>query len=149
MPTTATKRASAKKPTKVSKSTSAPDLAATFQALKSVLKPFESRSELRTDKPKDYHLYTRNRIYKGQQIYFAGVKLNKNYVSFYLMTVYSSPKQKALISPALKKRMQGKACFNFTTPDSALMKALSQLVSSGAKAFLDVDQLDVTGMKCD
>lgn len=45
--------------------------------------------------------------------------------------------------------MQGKACFNFTSSDPPLLKELSALVNSGVKAFLDVDQLDVTGMKCD
>jgi hypothetical protein len=31
------------------------------------------------------------------------------------------------MSPALKKRMQGKACFNFTEVDPALFRELKQL----------------------
>lgn len=130
-------------------STINPDFAATFAALRAILQPYEAECVVKVNSPTDYQLYTQKKIYKGQQIYFAGVKQNKNYVSFYLMTVYGSAKQKALISPALQKRMQGKACFNFTSSDPPLLKELSALVKSGAKAFLDVDQLDVTGMKCD
>jgi hypothetical protein len=125
------------------------DLPATFAALKNVLKPYEAKCSVESDTPKDYHLNTIKKIYKGQQVYFAGVKLNKNYVSFYLMTVYGSPKQKSAISPELNRRMQGKACFNFTSPDPQLIKELAALVKTGAKSFLDVDELDVAGMKCD
>jgi hypothetical protein len=125
------------------------DLSSTFDILKRVLAPYEMQCVVKTDKPKDYHLYTRKKILKGQQIYFAGVKSNKNYVSFYLMTVYGSPEQKKSISPQLKKRMQGKACFNFTSVEPALLKDLSALVKAGSKKFLETDELDVTGMKCD
>jgi hypothetical protein len=35
------------------------------------------------------------------------------------------------ISPALKKRMQGKSCFNFTSPDPVLFRELGKLTSKG------------------
>jgi len=147
----ATAAAAKKKATAGSAAATKPgvDLPATFAALKNVLKSYEAKCEVTADTSKDYHLNTIKKIYKGQQVYFAGVKLNKNYVSLYLMTVYGSPKQKSAISAELKKRMQGKSCFNFTSPDVGLMKELAALVKSGAKSFLDVDELDVAGMKCD
>lgn len=89
-----------------------PDFAATFTALKAILQPYEAECVVKVNSSTDYQLYTQKKIYKGQ-IYFAGVKQNKNYVSFYLMTVYGSAKQKALISPALQKRNAGKGVFQF------------------------------------
>ena len=39
------------------------------------------------------------------------------------------------ISPALKKRMQGKSCFNFTTIDEPLFSELAELTRRGAEQF--------------
>ncbi len=40
------------------------------------------------------------------------------------------------LSPELKKRMQGKTCFNFkTVPEAALLKELKALTKAGMKAF--------------
>ena len=42
------------------------------------------------------------------------------------------------ISPALKKRMQGKSCFNFITIDPDQAKELTTLTATGIKAFKTV-----------
>ena len=47
--------------------------------------------------------------------WFAGTRLGKRYVSYYLMPVYVEPSLLDGISPELRRRMQGKSCFNFTT----------------------------------
>ncbi len=59
--------------------------------------------------------------------YVAATRLGKRYVSFYLMPVYASPELSRSLSPALRKRMQGKSCFNFTTIDEALFRELADL----------------------
>jgi hypothetical protein len=61
--------------------------------------------------------------------YVAGTRLGKSYVSFYLMPMYVSPALASTISPALQKRRQGKACFNFAKIDEELFAELSGLVS--------------------
>jgi hypothetical protein len=43
------------------------------------------------------------------------------------------------MSPALKKRMQGKACFNFTAVDEALFKELAALTRRSRPAYAKVD----------
>ncbi len=65
------------------------------------------------------------------------MRLGKNYVSFYLMSVYGSPGIMKSISPGLKKRMQGKSCFNFKEVDEKLFKELDQLTKAGAARFND------------
>jgi len=41
------------------------------------------------------------------------------------------------MSPELKRRMQGKSCFNFKTVDEKLFKELAKLTKAGAKRFSD------------
>jgi len=41
------------------------------------------------------------------------------------------------MSPELKKRMQGKSCFNFKEVDEKLFKELARLTKAGAAKFTD------------
>ena len=70
---------------------------------------------------------------EGQQ--FGGVRLGKRYVSFYLMPVYMWPALLDGISPDLKRRMQGKSCFNFTSIDEPLLAELERLTAAGFARF--------------
>ena len=67
--------------------------------------------------------------------YVAGTRVGKSYVSFYLMPVYASPELDASISPALRRRKQGKACFNFTKVDEALLAELDSVAARGIPGF--------------
>jgi hypothetical protein len=68
---------------------------------------------------------------------FAGVKQQKRYVSFYLMPVYSEADLHSAISQDLRKRMQGKSCFNFTRVDEGLFDELMDLTARGRDAYAD------------
>ena len=59
--------------------------------------------------------------------YVAGVRPGKRYVSFYLMGVYAQPELLDGMSPALRARMQGKSCFNFSRVDEPLLAELATL----------------------
>ena len=50
--------------------------------------------------------------------YVAGTRLGKRYVSLYLMPVYAFPDLDEALSPELRRRKQGKSCFNFTPSTS-------------------------------
>jgi hypothetical protein len=63
-------------------------------------------------------------------LWFVCTRIGRAYVSFHLMPIYMSDGLQRTISPALKKRMQGKACFNFKEPDPALFKELSALTKA-------------------
>ncbi|MBV8205895.1 MAG: hypothetical protein JO041_03810 [Acidobacteria bacterium] len=115
------------------------DLPGAFAALKSILAKHSKGMRVVTDEPGHYALETAAPAVRGKPVYFAGVQVRKNYVSFYFMPVYCSPELKAGISPELRKRMQGKACFNFTSPDTASMKELGPLVRTGARFFKDAE----------
>ena len=56
-------------------------------------------------------------------------------VSFYLMPVSMYPGLLETISPELKKRMQGKSCFNFKKVDKTLFDELAALTRQGFERF--------------
>lgn len=71
---------------------------------------------------------------------FAGVKLGKRYVSHYLMSVHMDPDRHP-VSPDLRKRMQGKSCFNFTRVDDGLFDELADLTARGRELYAEQDLL--------
>jgi hypothetical protein len=58
------------------------------------------------------------------------------------MSVYAYPDLLKTMSPELKKRMQGKSCFNFKEVDEKLFKELAQLTRAGAAKFADGKFID-------
>ena len=94
------------------------------------------------DTPIEYTLHTRAASpfpqHKGQPLYFGSVRLGKAYVSLHLMPLYMCPVLTESISPALKKRMQGKTCFNFKSgPEPDLVADLKQLTAAALKQWSD------------
>jgi len=114
----------------------AADYASVFSALKPILAKYEKRMSVKANTPIEYTLLTKTESpfhqHKGQPLYFGSVRLGKAYVSFHLMPLYMCPALTNSISPALKKRMQGKTCFNFkTAPEPELIAELQQLTKAG------------------
>lgn len=59
----------------------------------------------------------------------------KSCVSYRLLPVYASPDLLRGMSPKLKKRRQGRSCFNFRPGDARLFRELAQLTEKGYKRF--------------
>ena len=91
-----------------------------FDHLKKILQKYEEKLVVVTDTPKYYYLDSTiiNPINKKPN-FFGAVKLNKNYVSFYLMPVYACPSLVDDVSDDLKKHKKGKSCFNFKKYDKS------------------------------
>ncbi|HEY1937057.1 MAG TPA: hypothetical protein VGJ33_03885 [Candidatus Angelobacter sp.] len=102
-----------------------------FTALRKLLKPYEGELAIRIDKPGNCYLETRSSSMNGRRMFFAGAKIKKNYVSFYLPALYMFPDLSDRISPTLKKTMQGQACFNFTVANQDWFEELSRLTQAG------------------
>lgn len=112
------------------------DFTPVFLQLRSILKAYESGMEVNADTDVEYGLQTRWRRAKdGYPGYFASVRQGKRYVSFHLMPLYGFPEMVDEVSPALRKRMQGKSCFNFTMVDAELFGELETLTRRGYETF--------------
>lgn len=57
--------------------------------------------------------------------FFGAVMRRKAQVAYHLMSVYRDPSLLESISPALRKRMQGKSCFSLNRIDDALVADLT------------------------
>jgi hypothetical protein len=115
-----------------------PDFPAVHTRLRSIVEAYNGRGLQAKADAENYILtgpVTENSL--GREVWFGGVQTRKNYVSFHLMPVYAFPELLQTISPALKKRMQGKSCFNFTKIDESLFSELSDLVETGYQRFKD------------
>ena len=113
-----------------------------FARLKMMLQPYVKKMDVARDDQSCYMLNTRHIMKNKQPLCFGGVQLGKAYVSFYLMSVYACPDLLKSMSPELKKRMQGKSCFNFKKVDEKLFKELAQLTRAGAAQFSDGKFID-------
>jgi hypothetical protein len=114
-----------------------------FNELKSIFKPYVKKMDVASDTNTSYMLNTRYVMRNKQPLCFGGVRLGKNYVSFYLMSVYASPELLRSMSPELKKRMQGKSCFNFKEVDKKLFSELKTLTKAGAAKFTDGNFIEI------
>jgi hypothetical protein len=100
-----------------------------FSTLKDILKPYEPDFHVMRDEADNYYLETVKA--DGTPEMFAAVQIKKIYVSFHLFPVYLDPALLGKISDSLRKRMQGKSCFNF-----------------GPKHIIPVDEMTSLIAKC-
>ena len=107
-------------PRKRTTAAAAPDFTPVFAGLKRLLVPYAKRMAVKHDAPGIYYLESTAANRYGEQVFFGAVRTGKRYVSYHLMPIYVFPDLARTLSPALKQRMQGKACFNFRTVDRAL-----------------------------
>ncbi len=107
----------------------------TFESLKSILAEYADEMVFVKNEPDDFHLDTKYTMKNKQLMFFGAVRITKNYVSYHLMPVYVFSELLSGISPDLKRRMQGKSCFNFKTPDQELFKELAELTVAGYRRY--------------
>jgi len=113
------------------------DFPVTFSQLKEIFQPYAAKLHVVHDTDTNYYLDTHRVMKNKHRLFFGAVRMGKGYVSFHLMPVYASSELHQMISPELKKRMQGKSCFNFKTPDEKLFKELAKLTKAGFEKFHD------------
>lgn len=113
----------------MSPATATPDLAPVHDRLKAILAPYRDQLTVAKDSVDGMTLELPG--YEGQTWgYVAGTRLGKRYVSYYLMGVYGDPGLMDGMSPELKRRMQGKSCFNFARVDKPLFDELARLTKA-------------------
>jgi hypothetical protein len=111
------------------------DLDQVFQQLRRIMLPYAAKLNVKTDNARGLYLHTRYIQKNKKVLFFGAVQIRKTYVSVHLMPVYVQPDLLSTLSPALKKRMQGKSCFNFTAVERDLFNELAGLVKSGYQSY--------------
>jgi hypothetical protein len=108
-----------------------------FAELKQVLSANAQGLVVTADVPGSYQLDAPRPVdpKKPPSAYFGGVRAGKSYVSYHLMPVYVEPSLLEGVSPQLRKRMQGKSCFNFTKVDAGTKAELAALTRRAVEAY--------------
>jgi len=102
-----------------------------FERLKGIIEPYGRQLHVMAGDARNYGVDMAPEGQRDPTTWFAGARINKRYVSYYLMPVYVEPALVEGISPALRRRMQGKCCFNFTVVDDVLFAELAELTRRG------------------
>ena len=112
------------------------DKTAVFQELRETMSSYGDHLDLVTDDEVSYYLNTHHIMKNKKPMFFGAVQIKKNYVSYHLMPVYVDSSLLDNISDPLKKRMQGKSCFNFKSVEKELFSELAQLTEAAYQSYV-------------
>ena len=110
------------------------DLCSTFAPLSMILRKHATGFSIKTDEPGNLYIELPAATPKAKPTFFGAVQTRKSYVSYHLMPIYENPALLDGISEALRRKMQGKSCFNFTAGDPLLFQELDALTRKCAVA---------------
>lgn len=119
------------------------DLDATYRSLKSLLVEFESPRpgivlEGRGTTDRDFDLWSVRKPADGtsrDEVFFAGIRLQKECVGFYCLPVYTDPEVGAALGAGLKKLQKGKSCFQVRSLDGGLLDQIRHALNRGLEAY--------------
>ena len=72
---------------------------------------------------------------KRSEIYFASAIIQKGYVGFYFMPVYTTPQMKEFFPPELLSLLKGKSCFHIKKLDRKLLAQIRKALKDGFKLY--------------
>lgn len=118
------------------KSAGQPEMAAIFEAIKKMMLPYEKGNLkmiggtggmlcLVSQKP----VVIDGR--KKDELWFAAILVQKGYVGFYYMPVYTAPDMKKVFKPELLKCLKGKSCFHIKKQDPVIMTQIKESLKIG------------------
>lgn len=107
---------------------------ATFASLSRILRRHSAGMSIKTDEPGNFYVELPAGSPKTKPRFFGAVQIKKSYVAYHLMPLYEEPTLLDGISDSLRKKMQGKSCFNFTSEVPLLFNELDALTEKCAAA---------------
>lgn len=108
---------------------------ALFVALRDLLLAHKEALAVVHDTDTHFYANCKDADSKGKAQFFGAVKVSARKHAFHFMPVYDFPELLQSLSPGLKKRMQGKSCFNFDVMDPTLLQELQQLIEQGVSRY--------------
>jgi len=110
-----------------------------FQRLKVLLKEYEGSLTPRFDLDSKYELWSIKHLEierrKRKEVFFAGLIIQRKYVGFYFMPIYTDPGLREVLKPELLKLLQGKSCFHIKMLDAKIEKQIRNALKIGFKLY--------------
>ncbi len=118
------------------KSKGQPDLVPIFNAIKALMLPYE-KGDMKVEGGTGGQMQLINKRAvvidgrKKDEMWFAGLLVQKGYVGFYYMPIYAEPEMRKLFSPEFMKCLKGKACFHIKKNDPLLLADIGKALKVG------------------
>ena len=120
-----------------------PDLLPLFEDLKKLLAPYEKHFDTRRDEPGYYDLWSEREIVidgrKKDSVFFASLIIQKSYVGFYFMPVYTHEEAKELFGEELMATLKGKSCFYIKELTPAIKRQIRDALKIGLGLYRERD----------
>jgi hypothetical protein len=122
------------------KSAGQPEMVVIFETIKKMMLPYEKKKlkmiggnggVLCLISQKTVEIQGR----KKEEVWFAGILVQKGYVGFYFMPVYAAPDMKKVFKPELLKCLKGKSCFHIKKQDPVIMDQIKESLKIGYDMF--------------
>lgn len=109
-----------------------------FTDLKGVLEPYLKEFKA-YDSPGKFSLYTKKPVMIDgrpfEEVYFAGIKMNKNMVSFHFMPIYMNQSLRDKVPASLQKVLRGHTCFNLKELSPEMVGDIRHLLDLGVAGY--------------
>lgn len=124
------------------KSAGQPEMVVIFETIKKMMLPYEKKKlkmiggnggMLCLISQKTVEIQGR----KKEEVWFAGILVQKGYVGFYFMPVYAAPDMKKVFKPELLKCLKGKSCFHIKKQDPVIMDQIKESLKIGYDMFME------------
>ena len=125
------------------------DLDAIFDRLEASLRRYAPPLTVRTggvrDK-RDCQLWSEKAVEiegrKRAEVYFAGLIVQKGYVGFYFMPVYTHAARREIFAPELLALLKGKSCFHVKRLDDELLRRIDEALAAGFELYRERGWVD-------
>ena len=111
------------------------DLQAIFDAIKPLLQAYQPPLVPKRDEAGYFDLWSLKPMVidgrKKNEVYFAGLIIQKSYVGFYFMPIYAETDLKTVFKPELLKLLKGKSCFHVKKLDDELLRQIAAALKIG------------------
>jgi len=112
-----------------------------FLALKTLLIAYEPPFATKHDENGYYDLWTFKSLViegrKRKEVFFAGLIIQKSYVGFYFMPVYTDNDLKQTFHPDLLELLKGKSCFHIKKLDPILISQIKDALQTGFNLYTE------------
>lgn len=110
-----------------------------YSSLKELLQHYRPPLVAKVDDDKRFDLVSIKDVViegrKRKEVYFASIIIQKDYVGFYYMPVYSDPEMKTIFQPELLSLLKGKSCFHIKRLDDPLREQIRVALKDGFNLY--------------
>lgn len=110
-----------------------------FIKIKKLLQKYDEELKSKYDSETSYDLWSFKDVEiegrKRKEVYFAGLIIQKGYVGFYYMPIYTDITLSEFFKPQLLKLLKGKSCFHIKKLDDELIAQIEEALETGFKLY--------------